>query len=521
MQSRQPLSAVAVIMFLAGFLLNSCHQSTSTLKILEGSPTPPGEAAHVVAIAFANGDFVCTGVLISDTLILTAAHCLDGRTPYEKNLKVALGEGSDRHHFEQSELLAIARGKISPNYTGTRTGKSDADIAYLVLEKPILNMTKHIVPPALNFAEVLTIEQQGQKLRLIGYGCRDQNINCTAGTKYQVDVEVNSTTRYIMDVGTRSKGASNGDSGGPAFAIMRDGSQRLMGITSGKGDIGAFYGLVRPNICWISRDSNIEIPGAAQHCYDQTVVGSNEPDVIINACKQPANELQSQTFHVLMKKLNASTCDELLTSLASAENLDLSNAYFIDASILTAAQKLKNLDLTGNPQTSLLPLQSLKSLDTLKLDLTMMEVKQLDSLQNSKPDLKIISSRPESDIFIGIQQSQKIIFDLALESLSSYDFTDASGQTPLHRAIWAKQDANVAKLVERGANIRTVEPLDHQSALHLAVIVNSFSSVKLLVDHKADCYLKNKHSQTPLEIAELYNNGSDMHKYLKAQCVKP
>lgn len=523
MQSFSSQFGLSLIMVSLAQACSPSQTPSSSPKVLNGTPTPTGESLNVVALTTAKGDFFCTGVLISDTLIITAAHCLENRAPYDEGVRVVLGEGNDSHHFEPSQLLPVKSGKIVPGYTGFRTGKADRDIAYLVLKEPVdfPDTQKHLVPPALDYAEILAIEQPGQKLRLIGFGCRDQQINCKAGTKYQVDVQINTLSRLTMDVGTSDKGASNGDSGGPAFALLPDGSQRLLGITSGRGVEGAYYGLIRPSICWISKDSMIEIPGASQHCYDQTITGSKEVDAFATACKNPANHLQSYTFAILRKKLDASSCDQLITKLAAVEHLDLSSAYFIDSSLVAHATNMKSLNLTGNPQTSLLPLLTLTNLETLNIDPTKMISTQLEALRAARPELKIVTPTATADIFAGIQQKNDAVFDIALANLISPEVTDNSGQTPLHRAIWLKQDTNVAKLISRGANVNAIEPADKQSALHFAVILNGFNNVKLLVDHDANCHFKNKHDQTPVEIAELYNKGSDMLKYLHSHCTEP
>lgn len=509
-------SALSLRSLLLAVTLASCSPQPppSSLKILGGTPTPQGESLNVVAVATSAGDFMCTGVLITDRLVVTAAHCLARHAPYEKNLRIATGTGNDQHHFDEAQLLPVVGGNMAPGYKG----RAEYDIAYLILKDAIPNVTSHIIPPATDYAEILEIERPQQKLRLIGYGCRDQQINCKAGVKYQVDVHVNSISRLTMDVGTSDKGASNGDSGGPAFALLADGSWRLTGITSGRGAEGADYGLVRPYLCWIGQESKIEIPGAGSHCYDQTPIHPKDSVDVLAACKNPANELQAHTFTVLKKHLGTSDCDPLIKDLATVASLDLSNAYFFDSTVLNVAGQLKRLNLTGNRYTSLSPLHDFRHLEQVTLDLTKVLPDQLTALHSARPDIKIATPTAATDLFDGLELKNTTIFDLALANVTGLDIRNAAGLTPLQRAIELKQHDNTEKLIAHQVPLNATEPTYGHTALHLAVFSNSLRGVQLLVDNGADCTIRNKGGDTVLDVAELYNKGTELHKYLLAHC---
>lgn len=65
---------------------------------------------------------------------------------------------------------------------------------------------------------------------------------------------------------------------------------------------------------------------------------------------------------------------------------------------------------------------------------------------------------------------------------------------------------NLVKLfIEFGANINQQDDYGY-SALHLAIIRESFGKIKILVENGADIYLKNKEGETALDIAREENN---------------
>lgn len=509
----------SVVAVLTTITISACSSSSrqSSLKILNGTPTPPGESLHVVAIATAAGDFFCSGVLVTDRLVLTAAHCLAGHAPYDLNLRVVIGEGNEAHHFDAAQLLPVESGKFASTYKG----QPDSDIAYLILKHSIpVDAARHIVPLALDNIEILNFEKPKQKLRLMGFGCRDQQINCKAGIKHQVDILINTVSRWTMDVGTTDQGASNGDSGGPAFAVLADGSQKLMGITSGRGNLGTNYVLIRPHICWISRESNIDIPAATSHCYDQALMHPQNSGDVIGACKNPANTLQTHTFALLKKALGTLDCSQLVEDLKTTESLNLSQGYFFDPTALTFAEHLKHLDLSGHRQTDLLPIATLSSLETLDLDLTLVEANQLKNLRISRPKLRIKTHTADNDLFAGIESANAVVVDLALEQISGLDIRNASGLTPLQRATELKQHESIKKIIERGANVNAITMNHGHTALHLAIFSNDLKSVQLLVDHHADCTIKNKHDDTALDVADRYNRGTELQRYLVAFCKR-
>lgn len=68
-------------------------------------------------------------------------------------------------------------------------------------------------------------------------------------------------------------------------------------------------------------------------------------------------------------------------------------------------------------------------------------------------------------------------------------------------------------LIDHGANIHLTNPLNGNTALHLASYHNQREIIKLLLDNGADINVKNKHDEIPLHMA-LYNTSVPTIQFL-------
>ncbi|KAL0883268.1 hypothetical protein ABMA27_016689 [Loxostege sticticalis] len=107
------------------------------LHIIGGEKATLGEFPHMVAIGFDRGNgyqFDCGGALISDTYVLTAAHCIINLERVEPQIiragVVTLGDNT----WHDESDYRIAQNIPHPNYT--HSSKYN-DIALLRLEKPV------------------------------------------------------------------------------------------------------------------------------------------------------------------------------------------------------------------------------------------------------------------------------------------------------------------------------------------------------------------------------------------------
>lgn len=168
---------------------------------------------------------LCTISILSDSIGVTAAHCVDGAAP--SSLKIIFGTnltGTDR------QIRQVVGAQITPIYPVRQnqdTNTGDVGVVRFVGG----------LPAGYHAATVLSntsVLQTGATVTLAGYGISDGVAQTGAGVLRSVQVQIKnaafSESEILIDQ-TGGKGACHGDSGGPAY-INVGGTQMLWGITS-------------------------------------------------------------------------------------------------------------------------------------------------------------------------------------------------------------------------------------------------------------------------------------------------
>ena len=212
---------------------------TTGRPIVYGSlDTNPAHMATVALTQGPNGSFFCSGTLITDTVVLTAGHCLQGSSgnPY-----VFFGDDVRRN----GEYRATVEGEVHPDYNGQSIRN---DIALLRLASPAPTDIESI--PYLPAELGLSAADQGvTTVDFSGFG-RDENNN--SGVKLHVvdtiDVVCDgpgSCAGYVNPLmfgyDQQPGGPCSGDSGGPSY-ILRGGVEYVAGVTSYGDQDCAQYG---------------------------------------------------------------------------------------------------------------------------------------------------------------------------------------------------------------------------------------------------------------------------------------
>lgn len=204
-----------------------------------------GEATYTVAIyenpqpgrTKASGP-VCTGSLLSERMVVTAAHCTDGLGP--ENLSV--GQPAAKAD-PKGQLVPVIKLKVHESYrpgdTGARAGTND--LALLMLAGPLKG--KHLQLP--NQSVLSTMAKS--KLTMYGYGLDERGRAATALRMAVVQDMTQAVLRnpppYPYDLTNlvpaggyrptlkRYAGACTGDSGGP-LVLEKGGKAYLVGVAS-------------------------------------------------------------------------------------------------------------------------------------------------------------------------------------------------------------------------------------------------------------------------------------------------
>ena len=223
--------------------------------IYGGDQVDPGTWPTAVAIEL--GAKLCTGTLVSDRLVLTAAHCLENKPPMAL-IRVKIG---DDVYSEFSQSIAVTAYDTHPDYCGSDTTVCKVDIwdyGYVVLGRPITSVepTRPITGQA-DWDEAMYV---GAPVTVVGFGDDEKQLK---GFKRQVDVEIVrfSSTGLEFQAGGMGFDSCQGDSGGPAFVTLASGEVVLAGVVSrgytcGKG---GFYAIPYAALCWLNQETGVDL----------------------------------------------------------------------------------------------------------------------------------------------------------------------------------------------------------------------------------------------------------------------
>lgn len=193
-------------------------------NIINGKDVEPTDefAATITGIYNLENNSLCTGSLIAESYVLTAAHCV-ARDP--RNLRVFFGPSLDA-------IVAINKvsGAVIPNIYGKRFEEQNdwGDIAVLKIEGNL--------PPGYKPINVLPTDslQTGQNTILAGYGLSNGVKKEGSGFLRKTSVLIANPKHGLSEVSldqTKGTGACHGDSGGPAY-LLTEGGYALWGVTS-------------------------------------------------------------------------------------------------------------------------------------------------------------------------------------------------------------------------------------------------------------------------------------------------
>ncbi len=179
--------------------------------ILGGTADAASTNVFLLDLRFDTRASICSAVLISPRVLLTAAHCVDPVFHGASTLAVRATNKASTVMLMQSDMIDVTTITRHPSWNPA-VQESDFDFAAILLERAPTGVT------AATLLTALPANAAGQPLRVLGYGRASVSDAATSGTRRSVTLPITTITSADLRFGTNgAAGICAGDSGGPSF----------------------------------------------------------------------------------------------------------------------------------------------------------------------------------------------------------------------------------------------------------------------------------------------------------------
>ena len=226
---------VAVFVLIASIACSACTapiaevgsdttEKTGTTQQAIVNGDDDDEDPAVVALLL-NGSVYCTGVLLTNNVVATAAHCVSPTPPDQVYF------GNDPSVKKKGTIIDVTTTRVHPDF--------DEDT--LVNDIAVVGLAQTAPTAPMNiFAKEFDDSYIGLEIRLVGFGATGPD-QTTKLRKHTGSTAITSYTNDDFRFRPAPSQTCVGDSGGPAFAKVGD-HEAVIGLTSSGDSNCATYG---------------------------------------------------------------------------------------------------------------------------------------------------------------------------------------------------------------------------------------------------------------------------------------
>lgn len=243
-------------------IISNQKYSSNIVNGQQLSADNPGRSS-AIALLRGDGSFICSGTLIAENLIVTAAHCLHGGIQ-DIVTDIGFGDSMNRGRIIKREVIE------SDVFAENDVLFPNDDLAWLKFEGDVPAGYK----PIKILADIGRLEEKNP-LTLVGFGQTSDDPDSSAGdrltgeTVFERFLDSPEWNNLIVVGPSPGTGSCSGDSGGPAY-VKIDGEWFLLGASNGTDDRltpdlscasgHSIYTYVGAYMEWITKTSGVTLP---------------------------------------------------------------------------------------------------------------------------------------------------------------------------------------------------------------------------------------------------------------------